>query len=66
MLVAAWDRTLSVYARGEGRPEPFTLDKRIECRAPVLDVCWGKDDSVVYFVGLDHDVRRINLDSTLR
>lgn len=62
MLVAAWDRTLSVYARSEGGSEPFTLDKRVECRAPVLDVCWGKDDSVVYFVGLDHDVRRINLD----
>lgn len=64
LLVGAWDRTLSVYARSEGGAAPFTLEKRIDCRAPILDVCWGKDDSVVYFVGLDHDVRRLDLDSS--
>ena len=64
LLVGAWDRTLSVYVRSEGGATPFTLQKRIECRAPVLDVCWGKDESIVYCVGLDHDVRRVNLDNS--
>ena len=63
LLVGAWDRTLSVYVRSEEAATPFVREKRIQCHAPVLDVCWGRDDSVVFFVGLDHDVRRIKLDS---
>jgi cell cycle arrest protein BUB3 len=61
LIAASWDRTLSVYSRTEGSSKPFTLQKRIHCRAPVLDVCWGADESTVYFVGLDHDVRRLDL-----
>jgi cell cycle arrest protein BUB3 len=61
LLVGSWDRTLSIYQRSEDGAAPFTLERRVQCRAPVLDVCWGVDDSVAYFAGLDHDVRRVDL-----
>jgi cell cycle arrest protein BUB3 len=61
LLVGSWDKTVSVYQRIEDGELPFTLEKRVQCRAPVLDVCWGADDSTAYFVGLDHDVRRVDL-----
>jgi cell cycle arrest protein BUB3 len=61
LLVGSWDRTLSVYQRSEDGSAPFVLKGRVQCRAPVLDVCWGADESVAYFVGLDHDVRRVAL-----
>ncbi|KAM0712581.1 hypothetical protein Q7P35_000027 [Cladosporium inversicolor] len=61
LLVGSWDQTLSVYQRSEGGSAPFILERRVQCRAPVLDVCWGADESVAYFVGLDHDVRRVDL-----
>lgn len=63
LLVGSWDRTLSVYQRSEDGSAPFALEKRVTCRAPVLDVCWGADESVAYFAGLDHDVRRVDLSS---
>jgi cell cycle arrest protein BUB3 len=61
LLVGSWDRTLSVYQRSEDGSAPYVLERRVQCRAPVLDVCWGTDESVAYFVGLDHDVRRVDL-----
>lgn len=61
LLVGSWDRTVSVYRRSEDGAAPFTLEQRVHCRAPVLDVCWGANDSVAYFVGLDHDVRKVDL-----
>lgn len=61
LLVGAWDQTVSVYRRSEDDAAPFALERRIQCRAPVLDVCWGADESVAYFVGLDNDVRRVDL-----
>jgi cell cycle arrest protein BUB3 len=61
LLVGSWDRTISIYKRSEDGSAPFTLEKRVQCRAPVLDVCWGADESVAYFAGLDHDVRRVDL-----
>lgn len=61
LLVGSWDRTLSVYKRSEGDSTPFALEQRISCRAPILDICWGADETVAYFVGLDHDVRRVDL-----
>ena len=38
---------------GSGR-----LLQTFEHRAPVLDVCWGKDENEAFSVGLDWDVRR--------
>jgi cell cycle arrest protein BUB3 len=61
LLVGSWDRTLSIYRRSEDSSAPFVLEKRVQCRAPILDVCWGNNESVAYFVGLDHDVRRVDL-----
>lgn len=63
LLVGSWDRTVSIYSRIASSDQPYTLAKRIQCRAPVLDVCWGVDESVAYFVGLDYDVRKVDLDS---
>lgn len=63
LVVGSWDRTISVYNRVEGGAQPYGLEKRIQCRAPVLDLCWGADESVAYFVGLDQDVRRVDLSS---
>lgn len=63
LLVSSWDRTVSVYHRYSDPSKPFALERRIQCRAPVLDVCWGAEDSVAYAVGLDYDVRRLYLAS---
>lgn len=63
LLVGAWDRTVSVYRRTEGGPAPFTLEYKVNTPRPVLDVCWGADDSVAYCVGLDKTVRRLDLKS---
>ncbi|KAK1080626.1 hypothetical protein LTR33_005383 [Friedmanniomyces endolithicus] len=65
LAVASWDRSISVYQRTPDTPsQPFTFSgTRIQCRAPVLDIAWGADDSALYSVGLDHDVLSINLES---
>ena len=60
IAVGSWDRSVSVYERSsEGGDEPFTLQARIPCRAPVLDVCFGDDESTIFCVGLDWDVRQL-------
>lgn len=62
LAVASWDRTVSLYTRAPDSTssEPYTLTRRVRCRAPVLDVCFGANDSSLYAVGLDHDVRDIS------
>lgn len=63
LAVSSWDRTVSIYHRAEGSEAPFTFSgRRIQCRAPVLDVCYGADDKSLYCVGLDHDVRVLKAD----
>ncbi|EMC91984.1 hypothetical protein BAUCODRAFT_39139 [Baudoinia panamericana UAMH 10762] len=60
IAVASWDRTVSIYKRAESDSDtPFAFSHRIQCRAPVLDLCWGADDSSLYCVGLDYDVRSL-------
>ena len=62
LAVSSWDQTISIYQRNDSNAEsPFTLTRRIKYRAPVLDFCWGSDDSTIYSVGLDHDVRSVSL-----
>lgn len=63
LLVGSWDRSVSIYHHSDSREQPFDTITRIQCRAPVLDVCWGSDDEHVYCVGLDHDVRQLPLNS---
>lgn len=60
LAVASWDRTISIYQRAEaGSEQAFTRETGVQCRAPVLDVCWGADEESIFCVGLDHDVRHI-------
>lgn len=56
LLVSSWDRNVYLYDTSDG-PEGRLISK-FEHRAPVLDVCWGKDDNEAFSAGLDCDVRR--------
>ncbi|KAK4544875.1 hypothetical protein LTR36_003779 [Oleoguttula mirabilis] len=57
LAVGSWDRTVSIYQRAESGETPFIRQTGVQCRAPVLDVCWGADEETLYCVGLDQDVR---------
>jgi cell cycle arrest protein BUB3 len=59
LAVSSWDRTVSVFRRDE-TSDCFVRQTGIQARAPVLDVCWISDN-VVAFVGLDHDVRTVDI-----
>ncbi|RMD43545.1 hypothetical protein DV735_g1539, partial [Chaetothyriales sp. CBS 134920] len=59
--VASWDRHVYLYEVVNGK-EAKQLSK-FEHQAPVLDVCFGKDDSELYSACLDWDVRRIDVAS---
>ncbi|KAI5289723.1 hypothetical protein KEM54_003337 [Ascosphaera aggregata] len=67
LLVSSWDRNLYLYDLrdengevGEGKDKLLTT---FQHRAPVLDVCWGRDESECYTACLDWDVRRIDLNT---
>lgn len=62
LLATSWDRTITIYQQNQDAPQPFELQKRTQCRAPILDACWGEDESTIFTVGLDHDVRKVELD----
>ena len=58
--VSSWDRHVYVYDLrdengniGEGK-----LLQKFEHRAPVLDVCFGDSEDVIFTAGLDWDVGR--------
>ncbi|KAH0137082.1 hypothetical protein KCU67_g15865, partial [Aureobasidium melanogenum] len=61
LLVASWDRNVYLYDTKSG--EQGSLLQKIEHRAPVLDICFGDDDSTAFSAGLDWDVNRINLET---
>lgn len=54
--VAAWDKHVYLYELVSSK-ECNQIGK-FEHRAPVLDVCFGRDDSEIYSACLDWDVRR--------
>lgn len=54
--VSSWDKYVYLYEVTEGKT--CTLLAKYEHRAPVLDVCFGKDDNELYSACLDWDVRR--------
>ena len=58
LLVASWDRHVYLYDT-HGEPGGKLLQK-FEHRAPVLDVCFGRDDNEAFTAGLDWEVRRYN------
>lgn len=58
LLVSSWDRHVYLYDT-HGEPGGKLLQK-FEHRAPVLDVCFGRDDNEAFTAGLDWEVRRYN------
>ncbi|KAF2497077.1 WD40 repeat-like protein [Lophium mytilinum] len=58
LLVASWDKHVYLYEITSG---VGTLVNKFEHRAPVLDVCFGKDDDEAFTCGLDWDIRRLDL-----
>ncbi|KAJ5990191.1 hypothetical protein N7499_010718 [Penicillium canescens] len=66
IVVSSWDKNVYLYdlrdengAVGEGK-----LLQKFEHRAPVLDVCFGEDENVIYTAGLDWDVKKIDLNTS--
>ncbi|KAK5107623.1 hypothetical protein LTR62_000958 [Meristemomyces frigidus] len=61
LAVASWNRDVSIYDN-TASPDIFSFSgRRIQYRAPVLDVCWGGDSETLYTVGTDWDVRRVDI-----
>lgn len=58
LLVSSWDKHVYLYDISSG---VGTLLNKYEHRAPVLDVCFGKDDDEAFSCGLDWDVRRYTI-----
>ena len=60
--VSSWDKNVYLYdLAAEGGPPGENACKKLqsfEHRAPVLDVCFGEDESQLYSAGLDWDVRK--------
>jgi cell cycle arrest protein BUB3 len=59
--VASWDKCAYIYEVTDAKT--CNLIAKFEHRAPVLDVCFGKDDSEIFTACLDWDVRRIDVTS---
>lgn len=59
LLVSSWDK--HVYLYDIANPSAASLVRKVEHRAPVLDVCFGADDDTAFSAGLDWDVNKINL-----
>ena len=55
LIVASWDKHIYLYDTSVAGEQ---LLRTVEYRAPVLDVCFGKDDEEAYTAGLDWDVRQ--------
>ncbi|KAI7479458.1 putative nuclear pore complex subunit [Hortaea werneckii] len=63
LAVSSWDRTVSIYHHSPDTEPPFVRQTGIQCRAPILDVCWGDDDTTLFAVGLDQDVRLLHAEA---
>jgi cell cycle arrest protein BUB3 len=61
LLVSSWDKNVYLY---DTHAEPGgKLLQKYEHPAPVLDVCFGRDDKEAFSCGLDWEVRRIDLET---
>ncbi|KAF2734957.1 mitotic checkpoint protein BUB3 [Polyplosphaeria fusca] len=59
LLVSSWDRNAYLY---DTHAEPGgTLIRKFEHPAPVMDICFGRDDNEAFSCCLDWNVRRIDL-----
>lgn len=56
--MCSWDRHVYLYDLGHTGEASCQLMSKIEHRAPVLDVCFGKNDDELFTAGLDWDVSR--------
>jgi cell cycle arrest protein BUB3 len=61
VVVASWDK--NVYLYEVTADKQCNLLNKYSHRAPVLDVCFGRDDTEIYSACLDWDVRRINAET---
>ncbi|KAF2858432.1 WD40 repeat-like protein [Piedraia hortae CBS 480.64] len=60
LAVGSWDCKIHTYILTDGSWTPSAAHPT---RAPILDLCFGDSDNLIYFVGLDRDVRSLNLDN---
>ncbi|EAW06740.1 WD40 repeat domain-containing protein [Aspergillus clavatus NRRL 1] len=66
IVASSWDKNVYLYdLRDEnGNVGEGKLLQKFEHRAPVLDVCFGATEDVIYTAGLDWDVRKIDVASS--
>ncbi|TGO65786.1 hypothetical protein BCON_0001g01020 [Botryotinia convoluta] len=62
LLISSWDKKVYLY-NTENVSEGGQLMRTYKHRAPVLDVCFGKDESEAFSAGMDWQVKRIDLES---
>ncbi len=59
LIASCWDKNVYLYEiDDEGDHAEGTLVKKIPHRGPVLDVCFGNDETEAYSGGLDCTVQR--------
>ncbi|KAI1470355.1 mitotic checkpoint protein BUB3 [Daldinia caldariorum] len=65
LLASSWDKNVYLYdtLRNSEEGAHGTLLRTFEHRAPVLDVCFGRDGNEAFSAGMDWQVRRIDLES---
>ncbi|XDG09276.1 hypothetical protein ABKA04_008891 [Annulohypoxylon sp. FPYF3050] len=65
LLVASWDKNIYLYDTLQNSDENShgSLLQTYEHRAPVMDVCFGKDSSEAFSAGMDWQVRHIDLET---
>jgi hypothetical protein len=64
LLASSWDKNVYLYEVSNGAEEA-NLVGSFEHRAPVLDVCFGADENEAFFAGMDHQVKRWVVVSTV-
>ncbi|KAI8958697.1 mitotic checkpoint protein BUB3 [Daldinia sp. FL1419] len=65
LLASAWDKKVYLYDTLQNNEDGShgALLQTFGHRAPVLDVCFGKDGNEAFSAGMDWQVRRIDLES---
>ncbi|KAI1102219.1 mitotic checkpoint protein BUB3 [Jackrogersella minutella] len=65
LLVSSWDKNIYLYDTLQNSDENShgSLLQTYENRAPVMDVCFGRDSSEAFSAGMDWQVRRIDLET---
>ncbi|KAI1208384.1 mitotic checkpoint protein BUB3 [Annulohypoxylon truncatum] len=67
LLAASWDKNIYLYdtlqSSDDDENSHGTLLRTYEHRAPVMDVCFGRDSSEAFSAGMDWQVRHIDLET---